>query len=274
MFGSLRLAVTSPSAAYLRAPERRVRYNIRRMRAPPPHPDSACAPARARGARRRRLRAGRGLREAAARQISRRPTAAAAAIPVAGAHVGRAAASDWPEFGLDPQRSDVSEARHRHHQRQRRPPAARWTCTLPGTVDSSPIYLHGVIVAGATHNVVVVTTTYGKTLAIDADSGKILWTFTPPGYAGWAGSAQITTASPLADPDGQFVYAASPERPDPQAARSPTAARIPPALAGERHARRRRTRSSARRSTSTGPTWSPRPAATSATSPPTRATSS
>ncbi len=65
--------------------------------------------------------------------------------------------------------------------------------------------------AAPPHNVVVVTTTYGRTLAIDADSGRILWTFTPPGYARWAGSAQITNTSPLADPDRRFVYAASPD---------------------------------------------------------------
>ena len=32
----------------------------------------------------------------------------------------------------------------------------------------------------------------------------------PAGLQGWAGSSQITTTSPLADPDRQFVYAASP----------------------------------------------------------------
>ena len=71
---------------------------------------------------------------------------------------------------------------------------------LPGTVDSSPIYLHGALVDGATHNVVVVTTTYGKTLAIDADSGQILWTFTPPGYRGWAGSCADHHRQPAARP--------------------------------------------------------------------------
>ena len=65
-------------------------------------------------------------------------------------------------------------------------------------------------VDGAVHDVIVVTTTYGRTIAIDADSGEILWTFTPPGYSEWAGSAQITIASPLADPDRLFVYATSP----------------------------------------------------------------
>jgi PQQ-like domain len=136
------------------------------------------------------------------------PTADVAAIP-SPATASAARLLDWPEFGLDPQRSDVSEratgvtSANVAHLRRR-------TVSLAGTVDSSPIYLHGALVAGATHNVIVVTTTYGRTIALDADSGSTLWTFTPAGYGGWAGSSQITTASPLADPDGRFVYAASP----------------------------------------------------------------
>jgi hypothetical protein len=136
------------------------------------------------------------------------PTASAQAIPHA-RYASSERLLDWPEFGLDPQRSDVSEratgitganVAHLRHI----------TVALAGTVDSSPIYLHGVFVDGAVHNAVVVTTTYGRTIAIDAASGRILWTFTPPAFTRWAGSAQITTASPLADPDRLFVYATSP----------------------------------------------------------------
>ena len=137
------------------------------------------------------------------------PTAGAGAIPSPTARVAAAPLLDWPEFGLNPQRSDATElatgitsanVAHLRHI----------TVSLPGTVDSSPIYLHEVSVDGAVHDVIVVMTTYGKTMAIDAGSGKILWTFTPPGYSRWAGSAQITVASPLADPDRQYVYATSP----------------------------------------------------------------
>ncbi len=137
------------------------------------------------------------------------PTVSVTAIPTA-SRSSAAELRNWSDFGLNPQRSDVSElatgitaanvARLRH-----------FSVSLPGTVDSSPIYLHGVKVDGAVHNVIVVTTTYGKTIAIDADSGRILWTFTPLGYSRWAGSAQITVATPLADPDRPFVYAASPD---------------------------------------------------------------
>jgi outer membrane protein assembly factor BamB len=136
------------------------------------------------------------------------PTTGAAAIP-APAHVAATPLRAWPEFGLNPQRGDSTEratgitsanVTHLH----------RLHLTLPGTVDSSPIYLHAATVDGAVHETIIVTTTYGRTLAIDAAGGRVLWTFTPPGYAGWAGTAQITTASPLADPNGLFVYAASP----------------------------------------------------------------
>jgi putative pyrroloquinoline-quinone binding quinoprotein len=135
----------------------------------------------------------------------------ASSAPSGSSPRGRAAAqlTDWPEFGLDAQRSDAGalstgitavNVRHLRHV----------SLSLPGTVDSSPIYLHGASVAGAAHDTVIVTTTYGRTLALDASSGRTLWTFTPRGYSSWAGSPQITTASPIADPDRRFVYASSP----------------------------------------------------------------
>jgi outer membrane protein assembly factor BamB len=138
------------------------------------------------------------------------PTAAPTAIPSSSPRPTVAVRLlDWPEFGLNPQRSDSSEdatgitSANVGHLR-------RATVSLPGTVDSSPIYLHGASVGGATHDTIVVSTTYGKTLAIGANSGKILWTFTPPGYSSWAGGAQISVSSPLADPSGRFVYSTSP----------------------------------------------------------------
>jgi outer membrane protein assembly factor BamB len=138
------------------------------------------------------------------------PTAAASAIPAAAPTLAGARLLDWPEFGLNPGRSDVSEdstgitprnVAHLH----------RAFVALPGTVDSSPIYVHGASVGGSTHNVLIATTSYGKTLAVDADSARVLWTFTPAHYGRWAGSSQITTASPAADPGGRFVFAASPD---------------------------------------------------------------
>ena len=112
---------------------------------------------------------------------------------------------DWPVFGVTSDRANVSAAgADPAHLR-------RFEIDVPGTVDSSPIYLHGARVTGATRDVFVVTTTYGRTLALDAADGKVLWTFSPPGIENWEGSAQITNATPAADPGRKFVYTASPD---------------------------------------------------------------
>ena len=127
-----------------------------------------------------------------------------AAVPAA-AVTAAAANRDWPVFGVSGDRANVTAAgANPAHLR-------RLQIDVPGTVDSSPIYLHDVRVAGATHDVFVVTTTYGRTLALDAADGKVLWTFTPPGIRSWEGSAQFTNAAPAADPGGKVVYAASPD---------------------------------------------------------------
>jgi len=128
----------------------------------------------------------------------------------AGASQGGAAAGhDWTRFGWSPARTSAptfatgiaaSNIASLHRQQVQ----------IGGTADSSAIYLHAVAVNGGTHDVFFVTTTYGKTVAVDAASGAVLWTFTPPGYSSWAGSPQITTATPVADPSRQFIYAASP----------------------------------------------------------------
>src|SRR5206468_12069729 len=82
---------------------------------------------------------------------------------------------------------------------------------LGGTADSSPIYLRAVKVAGRTRDVFVVTTSYGRAVAVDAASGRRAWTFTPRGYAAWGGTERITNASPVSDPSRRFVYSAAPD---------------------------------------------------------------
>ena len=117
---------------------------------------------------------------------------------------------DWTRFGWDAQRSNddpLATGIYTAHIASLR----RQQVRLPGTVDASAIYLHDVTIGGASHDAFFVTTTYGITLAIDAVSGRILWRWTPPSYSHLAGSAQITTATPVADPSGKWVYAASPD---------------------------------------------------------------
>jgi hypothetical protein len=143
------------------------------------------------------------------------PGAAASSTSSVPARAADAAAatgtlSDWPEFGLDAQRVDATN-RPTGITAANVGALRAQQISLPGTADSSPVYVHGARVAGATRDVIVLTTSYGRTVAIDASTGALLWTFTPTGYGGWAGSAQITNASPIVDPDRSFVYAASPD---------------------------------------------------------------
>ena len=147
------------------------------------------------------------------------PVVAALALGVASACAGSTATperhavragGDWARFGYDaarhnagPASTGITAANVGRLQRQQ--------VRLPGTVDSSPIYLRGVPVRGRRQDVFIGTTSYGKTLAIDAASGSVLWTFTPAGFGSWAGSDRITNATPIADPGRRFVYAAAPD---------------------------------------------------------------
>ena len=132
---------------------------------------------------------------------------AAAAVSVLAASGARN--TDWARFGFDTARHGVGPAGPLTAANVSH--LARQQVQLDGTVDSSPIYLHAVRVYGVTRDVFFLTTTYGKTEAINAANGKLLWRFTPPQYGKLAGSAQITNATPVASTDRSSVYAASPD---------------------------------------------------------------
>jgi outer membrane protein assembly factor BamB len=142
---------------------------------------------------------------AACASSSGETTAGSVSAPASGAKA-TSSGHDWTRFGYDAQRSN-----HAPRSLLRSVSGLkRREVKLPGTVDSSPIYLHSVSVKGKRRDVFFVTTTYGRTLAIEARSGKRLWQFVPKGIKGWQGSAQITTVTPVADPGRRFIYAASP----------------------------------------------------------------
>jgi hypothetical protein len=118
---------------------------------------------------------------------------------LAAAASAAASSPAWSRFGYDAARTNSSTAStgittanvSRLRRRQ---------VTLDGTVDSSPIAVGGLV---------VVTTSYGKAIAIDPRNGRIRWRYTPPGYKSWAGSPQITNSSPVSD--GRYVWSASPD---------------------------------------------------------------
>jgi outer membrane protein assembly factor BamB len=148
---------------------------------------------------------------------SARAGAAAGASLAPAATTARSAApasampdGDWTTFDFNAQRTGVGPAATGITAANVRTLTVR-TVNLPGTVDSSAIQLHGARVRGRVRDVAVLTTTYGRTLAVDPATGTILWKFTPAGTAALQGSGQITTATPVADPSRRYVYAASPD---------------------------------------------------------------
>ena len=142
----------------------------------------------------------------------RRPLALAASIAAAlvsvAAGPAQAARHDWTRFGYDAARSNFSTsvagiraADLAHLKRQ--------DVAVPGTVDSSPIYLHAVVVKGTKRDVFVATTSYGRTFAFDARTGQRLWTFSPATADQLQGGPQITQATPVSD--RRFVFAVTPD---------------------------------------------------------------
>lgn len=119
-------------------------------------------------------------------------------------------AGDWTRFDFDSARTGAGPAqtgitaRNLRSLRQRR-------VQLDGTVDSSPIELHAIRMHGRAHDLIIVTTTYGRTIALDASTGTRLWEFVPRDIRAYEGSAQITTTTPVADPGRRYVFAASPD---------------------------------------------------------------
>ena len=95
---------------------------------------------------------------------------------------------DWTRFGCDAARTNVVHRSHRHRLRQRQhdAPATGAPRRNRGRVAYLPPRRAS---NGAAHDVFVVTTTYGKTIAIDANDGSVLWKFTPSGYNGFAGDS-------------------------------------------------------------------------------------
>jgi hypothetical protein len=123
---------------------------------------------------------------------------------------GKVPEGDWPTWGYNAARSGVGPrdtgitAANLHALK-------RTTVDIDQVVDAAPIELHAASVAGRRRDVILVTTIYGQTIAIDASSGRKLWEYAPPDYRELLDSPQVTTTTPVADPDRRYVYAASPD---------------------------------------------------------------
>jgi outer membrane protein assembly factor BamB len=142
------------------------------------------------------------------------PASSAARSPGSGSAARRDGAvfipgGDWRQFDYNARRSGVGPADTGITAANLGELQTR-TVELPGTVDSAPAELHAVRAGGRTRDVVVVTTAYGISVAIDPGTGRRLWKYVPHGTAHLEGSSQVTAVSPIVDPDRRFVYTASP----------------------------------------------------------------
>jgi outer membrane protein assembly factor BamB len=126
------------------------------------------------------------------------------------ASTAAAGVGGWPQFGYSDQRANDGPANTGIVAANLKR-LARRTVPLPGVADSSAIELAGITVKGRVRDVIVVTTSYGHTLALNAATGARLWEFTPSDISSYAGSPQFTTASPTADPDRRHVYVTTPD---------------------------------------------------------------
>jgi hypothetical protein len=126
------------------------------------------------------------------------PLIAVAAV-AAGSSSAASSRPAWSRFGYDAARSGNAPAATGITAANARR-LVRHQIQLDGTADSSPIAAGGLV---------VVTTSYGKAIALDPRTGRVRWRFTPPGYEGWAGTDRITNSSPVSD--GRFVWSAAPD---------------------------------------------------------------
>jgi hypothetical protein len=136
--------------------------------------------------------------------------AGASSFGAAGAATATAPTGDWTTFDFSAQRYGVGPT-DTGITPGALPSLRRITVHIPGTVDSSAVELSGVPVKGASHDVAIMTTSYGRTLALNAVNGRVLWDFSPPSVHQLEGGSQVTTASPVVDPDRQYVYVSSPD---------------------------------------------------------------
>ena len=117
---------------------------------------------------------------------------------------------DWLRFDYDAQRSGVYPSSTGIDRSDLRRLEQR-VVHLPGVADSSAVELHAVRAGGRMRDLIFLTTTYGETIAIDPATGATVWHYAPPDIATYQGSRQITTATPIIDPNRAYLYAASPD---------------------------------------------------------------
>jgi outer membrane protein assembly factor BamB len=108
--------------------------------------------------------------------------------------------SNWLTFGFDAARSGVNPNETAITPANVAGLHRLWRTTLPAVPDAPPVLVHAVTMpSGGTRDLLVFTTRDGRTVAVDANGGGVVWARQTHGV-------RYTTAGPVADPSRQSVY--------------------------------------------------------------------
>jgi len=106
----------------------------------------------------------------------------------------RLAGPDWPQFDGARRPRSVITAENVGRLR------LQWRVALPEVADGSPVYINSVLNRNQIHELLIVNTTRGRLVAVDAITGLIVWQTNPPDGPRW------TTSSPAVDSAHIYVY--------------------------------------------------------------------
>jgi glucose dehydrogenase len=107
---------------------------------------------------------------------------------------------DWPVFGFDSAHTGVNPHETALNTSTVGGLQRLWGATLPDVADAPPVYLHGLrLPDGSTADVLYLTTRDGHLVAVNAASGRIIWSVQNKGV-------RYTTSAPAIDPSRAYVY--------------------------------------------------------------------
>ena len=110
--------------------------------------------------------------------------------------------ADWAQFGFDASGTRNNSAETGIKATNVAGLHLAWRTRLRDIADSTPAFLHALpFPDGTTRNVLYLTTKSGSLVALDADSGALLWARSNPTFD----PNKITTSSPYADAGSRVV---------------------------------------------------------------------
>ncbi len=116
---------------------------------------------------------------------------------------------NWLQFNFDPQHSGNNTKETKINLQNVNKLHQLYKVSLPSVADGAPVYLSGVKTKSGSVNMIFVTTKDGRIIALNAATGKEIWTHqygTGDYTINNGGRPTYTTSSPAIDPDLKYVY--------------------------------------------------------------------